>query len=123
MTESEQAQTIKHLIPSTPNKIVMGRRGAQIMANEESKRGPSARSAEAGSAAVTNVTLDYSTGESDKSLYSAMYGDVETFLRMQQSRFAAEAMNVAESFHISSRELTLATPNSSNASSQSKGSV
>ena len=72
---------------------------------------------------MTNVTLDYSTGEADKSLYSAMYGDVETFLRMQQSRFAAEAMNVAESFHISSRELTLATPNSSNASSQSKGSV
>ena len=86
------------------------------MANEESKRGPSARSAES-SATMTSMTLDYSTSEADKGLYTAMYGDVETFLRMQQNRFAAEAMNVAESFHISSRELTLATPNSSNVSS------
>ena len=63
------------MIPVSTTKVVMGRRGAQIMNAEEAK-GNSARS-------ERNIHLDYSDEVERKSLYRSMYPNVETFLQVQ----------------------------------------
>ena len=89
MVNDEAAQKIRSMIPSTPTVVVMGRRGAQIVAQEESKDlmgNPQAR-------------LDFSDSQTN-TLYRAMYSDIEMFLNMQSQSFESEAMNVAESLSI-----------------------
>lgn len=73
MTNDESAQKIRQMIPSTPTKVVMGRRGAQVLASEESK--------DSASNGLQQARLDFSDAQTN-SLYRAMYQDINAFLRL-----------------------------------------